>query len=89
MGTAYIGCKQCVFIFGCINFTKVLIFNVLNSLRQCLMSDPSEVVICPQQLQIIEILPKEEKMEHQMLSVLLKICLNNDRENQLQCFFVF
>lgn len=53
------------------------------------MSDPSEVVIWPQQLQIIEILPKEEKMEHQMLSVLLKICLNNDRENQLQCFFVF
>ncbi|XP_042669630.1 diphthine--ammonia ligase isoform X5 [Centrocercus urophasianus] len=40
---------------------------VVALIRQCLMSDPSEVVIWPQQLQIIEILPKEEKMEHQML----------------------
>lgn len=66
---------QCIFIFACTNFTEVLTFNALNSLRQFRMSSPVEIVVWPQQLQvtanIIQII-------QQMLFTLLKTCLNTE-----------
>lgn len=42
-----------VFLFWGVVFTEVLTFNVLNFLRQCLISNVAESGVWPQQLQII------------------------------------